>query len=234
MPEITDATITPTTDEDGAPLDDSAQREKRVTVHFNPETLNISMRNTMQRGRRRQPAQTVTESVGKLGMDLIFDTTTSGEDVRKTTHKLAKMMDPVHSLSRRRRQQTNSVPAIVIFEWGTVRFEGYLDKYRERVDFFSTDGVPLRATVSISITQQERTFEPVDMDEDQTQALQAQIGRSLDQIAGTSGNPAAARQLAQQNNIENMRFPGRDEIFVFGVSGSVGIGASAGLSVGAS
>jgi hypothetical protein len=162
MPDLkTKAVLTPKTDERGRNLTDAQKKARKVDVFFNPETLDLTLTNSIQKGNRRRPAQTVTESTAKLSMDLIFDTTMDGKDVREHTHKVAQMMDPVQTrTSRGGRSRQQNVPAIVIFEWATIKFEGYIDSYKENIDFFSSEGVPLRATINLSLTQQERTFAP--------------------------------------------------------------------------
>jgi hypothetical protein len=243
-----------------------------VDVFFNPESLDLTLTNTIQKGQRRRPAQTVTESTGKLSMVLIFDTTMNGRDVREDTHKVAQMMDPVQSSATRGGQgQERKIPSIVVFEWATVKFEGYIDSYKETIDFFSDEGVPLRATVDLSLTQQERTFAPntgADYDssgvlgqpafgeesssgvgsptavpDSDVQTMNMGAGETLTQAAQAAGDPGAARRLATQNGIENMRMPGVDEIAVadgpsrgaagIGVGFSTGGTASAGFSASA-
>ncbi len=239
MPDlVTEATLTPTTDDHGRPLNDNQQGQRRVDVHFNPESLNITVSNTVQKGTDNQPAQVVTDSVSKLAIDLIFDTTTSGADVRTTTHKIVTMMDPVQETSGSGNQsQTNKVPAVVVFEWGTTRFEGYIDSYKENIEFFSQDGIPLRATVNLSITQQERTFSPIDagepVDVDGTLTV-SQAGQSLDKNTDTEGDSEASKQVANQNGIENRRFPEKNELFISNESGRGPVSFSAGMSASAS
>ena len=82
MPELkTKAVLTPKTDNRGRDLSDAQKKDRRVDVFFNPESLEVTLTNSIQKGNRRRPAQTVTESTAKLTMDLIFDTTLDGKDV---------------------------------------------------------------------------------------------------------------------------------------------------------
>ncbi|HEX8243568.1 MAG TPA: hypothetical protein VF541_08735, partial [Longimicrobium sp.] len=110
-----------------------------VKVHFNPGTLQYTITNTMQQ-RGGGNKQFVTGSTGKLTMDLIFDTTHDGSDVRIETEKIRKMMKPENKL----------VPTIT-FEWGLYKFEGTMETYKETLDFFSPNGVPLRASLSLGM-----------------------------------------------------------------------------------
>jgi len=231
--QVTKGTLTPTTDDHGRQLPSGEQQRRRATVHFNPETLNLTLTNTMQKAPGRQPAQIVTESVAKLSMDLIFDTTDDGSDVRGTTHKIARMMDPIQEVTRRQgTRRTRKVPAIVVFEWGAINFEGYIDSYKESIDFFSSEGIPLRATVSLSLTQNERTFAPIAAAEQESEAeaqtVNSPSGQSLDQTAGTVGNSAATSRLAEQNGLENIRLPERDEIVIMDEAGRQPVAFSSG------
>ncbi len=260
----THAVLIPKTDARGRDLNQAQQNKRQVDVFFNPETLDLTLTNTIQKGRRRRQAQTVTESTAKLSMDLIFDTTMNGKDVRGDTHKVVQMMDPVQTRTNRDgRSRERKIPSIVIFEWATIKFEGYIDSYKETIDFFSSEGIPLRATVSLSLTQQEHTFAPntevkydqsgvlkqpsfangtqgVGGEDTQTPDSEEQTKKmsnkeTVTEAAQAAGDPAAARRLAAQNGIENIRMPGVDEIVVAdGLSRSAagfGAGFSAGISI---
>lgn len=240
----TEATITPLTDVAGAELSADDQRQQAVTVQFNPETLDLSMSNEIKKGEDDQPAQVVANTTASLAMELVFDTTTSGDDVRGRTHAIARMMDPRLAGDG---DTENLVPSIVRFEWGTVRFEGYIDSYSESIEMFSYEGVPLRSTVSLSLTQQERSLEPntnVDYDNDTggdfaagDDAQEAPMGddTSVTDVAGNAGDPGAARGLGALNGIENLRLPEVDGLLVMDVQAgaAAGFGASAGFSAGA-
>jgi len=224
------AIFMPKTDENGRVLSDSRQRSNKLTVHFNPETLDITFTNSVRQGRRNQPAQvSVTETTAKLSMELIFDTTLNGIDVRVETNKLGRMMDPAQQRPRQN-NRSNQIPSIVIFQWGTIWFEGYIDSYRERLDFFSAEGVPLRAAVTLSLTQQQRDFAPNTNvsynntvggsgDPLSSNAPINRVGsnRSItDAVSGrnsaAAGNSAVARSVAAANGIENMRLPEVNEL----------------------
>jgi hypothetical protein len=213
------AIFMPKTDENGRVLSNQQQREYRIQVHFNPESLDITFTNSVEKGRRNQPAQvSVTETTAKLSMELVFDTTLNGIDVRTETNKLACLMDPSQHTPRRN-NNSRKIPSIVIFQWGTIWFEGYIDSYREKIDFFSSEGVPLRATVSLSMTQQQRDFKPNTSvtfnnnvtggdvsPHNNTPVFRIGSDKSVTDVV-QAGNSAAARNVAAANGIENMRLP---------------------------
>ncbi len=219
MPEPSRAVFIAKTDQDGREIPESERTE--IEVHFNPETLDITFTNTVQKGNRNLPAQVVNEATAKLNMELVFDTTLDGTDVRIKTNEIARMMDPAQQTPRRRNANAVKVPSIVIFRWGTILFEGYIDTYRERVELFSQEGVPLRAAVTISLSQQQRSFSPAERSGNRLpgqQNLNQALGsndpiRSLGQndnltdIARLAGDSNAGRSLARANGIENLRLP---------------------------
>jgi len=220
----TTAIFMPKTDENGKVLSGQQQRENKVQVHFNPESLDITFTNSVEKGRKNQPAQVSgTETTAQLSMELVFDTTLNGIDVRIETNKLARLMDPAQQTPRRNKN-SRKIPSIVIFQWGTIWFEGYINSYREMIDFFSSEGVPLRATVTLSMTQQQRDFEPntsVQFNNNVTggdvsphhNTPVTRIGSNKSVAdAVKAGNSATARNLATVNGIENMRLPEVNEL----------------------
>lgn len=220
----TTAIFMPKTDENGRVLSNDEQRKNKVRVHFNPEALEITFTNSIEKGRRNQPAQvSVTETMAKISMELVFDTTLNGIDVRTETNKLARLMDPSQQTPSRN-NHSRKIPSIVIFQWGTIWFEGYIDSYREKIDFFSSEGVPLRATVTLSMTQQQRDFEPntgvtfnnnvagKDISPDNNTPI-SRIGSNKSVTDAVKAvNSAAARNVAAANGIENMRLPEVSEL----------------------
>jgi hypothetical protein len=248
------AALTAKTDQSGREIPVAARQP--LEVDFNPETLKVSITNAMQanRGRRKkEPPQFVTESTAKLAVELVFDTTTYGFDVRAITSQVAQMMKPKGTAQQQ--QKKKGIPAIVIFEWGTFLFEGYIESFNETLDFFAAEGVPLRSSVSLSITEQDDPFRApggdgfsdVGLLDDvlPTAAPPVPLGgdRSVDDLALESGDPAAAGRIAAANGIENRRFPevaslalpesGGRAPAVFASAGG-GVGASADLGAGAS
>ena len=79
------ATLTAISDLQGRPIPREASAAP-VKVHFNPEKLELTITNAMEQNRnrrRREPPQLVTESTAKLAVELLFDTTDTGSDVRE-------------------------------------------------------------------------------------------------------------------------------------------------------
>jgi hypothetical protein len=148
-------------------------------------------------------------------MDLIFDTTHNGQDVRIDTEKIVKLMKPD--------EQNNNAPSVVLFDWGTFKFKGMVESYKETIDFFSPTGVPLRASINLTLAQQDKVFDS-NRDPDgapppePVEAFTPQ-GDSVTDVASRGGNPGATRALAAANSLESIRFP----------SGAVSVSASVSL-----
>jgi hypothetical protein len=211
----------------------------RVDVHFNPASLQYQITNQLEQGSGGSKKQYVSQSSGKLTMDLVFDTTGTGEDVRGHTGKLARMMEPQPEGRNRR------VPAIVEFVWGTYRFQGMVESYKETFDFFAPSGVPLRAGVNLTLSSQEKVFE-------ETAAAAPPAGQepvltpgaAPSDVASAAGNPRAAQAIAAANGEESLRFSASASLAVGGsvelrgpvafASGGAGLslGAGAGIGIG--
>ena len=173
-------------------------------------------------------------------MDLIFDTTDTGDNVRLYTQKVAKLMDPAAG--------ENNAPPVFQFEWGLYTFTGLLDSYKETIDFFASDGVPLRAAVNITMSSQTDVFNEVDP----SQAKRASVVAtpkfdSVTKAATQGGDPGASRALASTNALESLRFTAGVALTVdasvqlkppvafataSSAGGGMGIGGGAGLSLG--
>jgi hypothetical protein len=218
----------------------------RIEVHFNPESLQYTITNNLKnQGSGNSTKQYVSDSTGKLTLDLIFDNTGSGEDIRLKTVQIAKLMEPAGSGSEK-------APPVVNFEWGLYRFSGMVESYRETIDYFSANGVPLRASVNLTLSSQDKVFEGGSNAKNAGTAGSAGLpstaipatppagGKGTLDLAIKAGNPGAAKNIASSNGIENMRFPQSASleldasVSLQGPSGfaSAGIGLGAGGGIG--
>jgi Contractile injection system tube protein len=220
------------------------QEGEPITVHFNPVSLQYTVTNTLkEEGKGNKKKQTVSQSTGKLTMDLIFDTTDSGENVRDLTKKIAAFMAPL---------KDKSLP-IVVFEWSALKFQGMAESYKETIDFFSADGVPLRASVNLTLAQQDQVFESTSPSSGasadhrpgpQFDAVEVpgSSGQDATSLASQSGNERAGRALAAANGLESMRFTAGASLTVEAsvklgppvafATGGASLGAGAGIGVG--
>ncbi len=172
----------------------------------------------------------------------MFDTTDSGDDVMQTTKKLQAFVAP--PLNQQNHQQIP--PPVVLFEWGRVKFMGIAESYKETIDFFSANGVPLRASVNLTLSRQDQVFDdapgsaPQDagpMDDDLALDTPA---TSASDVANAGESPEAARAVAAANGQENLRFGNGSPLTVSAsitlkppaafASAGIGIGAGGGLA----
>jgi hypothetical protein len=102
-------------------------------------------------------------------------------------------------------------PSVVLFEWGSFKFQGLVESYKETIDFFAPTGVPLRASINLTLASQDKVFESLSQGSDKkfeplVQNL-ATSSESLTDVATQAGNPNAARAIATSNGLESIRFP---------------------------
>jgi hypothetical protein len=229
--------------------------QKPFSVHFNPVSLQYTVSNTLkEEGSGKTKKQYVTQGTGKLTMELIFDTTADGGDVRVGTNSragtsdIAALMQPDPKSSGSKKQ----VPTIVLFEWGVYGFQGMIEQYKETLDFFAAGGVPLRATVSITLAEQDKLFDKKSDGAATGGSLAPDAvdvpngtGRNSSSVADQAGNPDAARAVGALNGQASLRFSAGAALTVTGsvslsppaafASGgaAIGLGADAGIGIGA-
>lgn len=208
-----------------------------VLVQFNPTSLSYSVQNTLEKkGRDANAKQFVAQSTAKLEFDLVFDSTHDGGDVRGETDRIKQFLNPGDKHTNK-----DQAPALVGFRWGTFLFKGILESFKENLDFFSAEGVPLRSTLKIGLSSQDPKDVFANLPAGHPDAAAAAGGgvslaalgqRGTSGMAAQGGNAAAGRALAASNGFESMRNPGAGMAAV--ASGGVQLKAAAGFSAGAS
>ena len=190
---------------------------KTVTAQFNPATLKLTFANENKGG--DQPGGSSKQFVGsgssKMSVELLFDTTADGSDVRKKTEQVAYFIQakPQQDDPKKKR-----VPPGLSFEWGSFIFRGIVDSMEETIDYFSEEGVPLRATITFAMSRQEIEFlfgkpgqasgaggsAPGAAPTAGTQPLQAaRPGDSMQSMTGRLGLSADWKGIASANNIDD-------------------------------
>ncbi len=207
---------------------------KPVEVQFNPATLKVTYSNQKAGGDQPSgsPVQFVGKGTTKLTLELVFDTTVVEQqgpggvpnDVRLKTQEIFNFMKPSPGTGKNKKQ---FIPPGVRFHWGSFLFDGVIDSMDENLEFFSNSGVPLRATVSLSMSQQELQFqtEAAKAEAPGTSPFEeAQAGDSVQKMANKNGN-SDWKPVALANGIENPRLlaPGTlVNLSATGVSASLG------------
>jgi hypothetical protein len=104
---------------------------------------------------KERPLEFQENKPASMSMDLHFDTTHNGSDVReKWVHKLLALTNPsnapcsgeVSSLEKER-------PPKVTFSWGNFQMVGVIEQLTVNYVMFSAEGQPLRATVQVKMKE---------------------------------------------------------------------------------
>ena len=211
-------------------LKDIKQDGKKVTVQFNPENLKVSFANQIatQSGTGDQSSGTPSKQfVGagttKLSIQLWFDITAplqenmlpedektaraQVDDVRKLTQEVAYFITPKSD-----EQDPNKfLPPGVSFVWGSFQFDGIMESLEESLEFFSSEGKPLRASVTVSLSQQKITkFKFAEPKNGASQVgtkpmTQVPTGSTLQELATNVGKADNWQRIAEANGIDNPR-----------------------------
>jgi hypothetical protein len=200
--------------------------KQHIEVQFNPATLRLTLSNNLKAdskggGKNSPAAQFTGKGESSLSIELLFDTTVKWEigngsnnahtveansDVRKLTQRIAKQyMDPQNPDPKRPK-----APRRCRLQWGSFQFTGMISSYSETLDFFAPEGIPLRATLALTLKEDRYQF---DMDEKASAAVRDMpkftpggTGVSAAQASQAAGNnPRDWRALANANNLENPR-----------------------------
>lgn len=239
---------------------------KKAIVQFNPETLKVGFANQIAQANnssgntgaagasggggsdQSQPAsrQFVGAGTTKLSLQLWFDVNAplpSGKegtiDVRELTKDVAYFITPQKS----EEDPNKFIPPILRFSWGSFHFDGMVDSLEESLEFFSDEGVPLRASMNLSMSQQKiDAFVGKQNDKNApppgtgaapgTRPLaQATAGISLQALADVQGGVGDWQTVASLNGIENPRLLRPGQLIDLNVRASAGVRASASVGV---
>ena len=223
-----------------ARMKQTSDRSHWTKLQFNPETLKVSFTNQLQtppatggsgtgspgatQGKRDTSGTPAQQFVGagttKLALTVYFDVTVpspDGEqavsDVRELTQKVAYFITP-------KAEGTQFIPPAVCFVWGSFQFAGLMDSLEESLEFFSDDGRPLRASLSISLSQQRITAmpplpvgAPTGTAAPGTRPLaEAPAGSTVQGLAAATGRADDWQAIASANGIENPRMLGPGQL----------------------
>jgi hypothetical protein len=225
---------------------------QQVEVQFNPESLKVTFANQLVQPAGGDQAagnagrQFVGAGTTKLAVQLWFDVTAMEEnpvdDVGRLTQKVVFFMTPQKSDE----DPKKLAPPGVRFQWGSFLFDGMVEAMEESLEFFSPDGKPLRASISLTLSQQkilEVKFEgdgKVPKQPGHAPLKAAKQGDSLQNMAKKNGKDDW-QSIAVANGVEDpLRMapgqlvnlnPGNIAGGAFGVSvgGSLGVSVSASL-----
>ena len=186
----------------------SGELSEEFTVQFNPTEFTrqkgVQIAEIGVYGLDSPILQFIRGQNEKLTLELFFDTTASGMDsnaVSVTTktnkfYQLVKIQPETHA------------PPRIEFIWGGTPFKAIVESVQQRFTLFNPDGVPLRATLSLTLreykTLDDQIPSPKRESADHSKQRVVQRGDTLSKIAALEyGDPAQWRPIADAN-------PGQD------------------------
>ena len=189
-------------------------------VLFNPTeyTFEDSSKWQDQEGNRRRPELQYTGGERKrLSMELFYDTYEEKEDVRLYTGKLQQLLVVTTDNGNNGKR-----PPVVELSWGQAQsnvgfpFKCVLESLKQQFTLFTSDGMPVRAKVSVSFKEYELPKEEQQREPRRSsypaRTYTVREGDSLSGVAAYVWNDSAKwRLLAEANEISNPRTlePGR-------------------------
>ena len=184
-----------------------------LPCQFNPQSFSVS-RSVSWHGRhtpfKNSPEMNYRGShPAKCEMDLFFDTSDTGLDVRAYTNQLLLMTmkgsgGPLTTLPA-------STPPRIQFAWGKFElFTSVITELNITFVLFLGDGTPVRARVHLGLTQHDEydNLKPPQNPTSRTDPRKTrivQMGERLDNIANEEyGHPSYWRVLAEANNLDHV------------------------------
>ena len=217
-------------------LDDKLQElpgGQDVTVQFNPDSLKLAFANQIQNNNPSSGGgsggnasadqangtsgrQFVGAGTTKLAVTLWFDANAGADgervdDVRRLTQKVIFFITPKKS----KQDPTKFLPPGLRFSWGSFVFDGLVDSIEETIEFFSSEGKPLRASVALGLSQQTILLSSFSGSGRQggrggrpagtSPLAAAPAGSTLQGLAAQAGAGADWQSIATANGIDNPR-----------------------------
>jgi hypothetical protein len=193
---------------------------KFVECLFNPKELNIEKSNNFAEvnipGLSSPMYQFVRGNARSVTLDLFFDTYEKGtdekeKDVRDYTNLITGWED--ESKPKKGLMDIDSdlhAPPICKFIWGKFSFQCIIEKVSKKFTMFLPSGIPVRATLSVTLKEyrdvETQVREMNKQSSDLTKSWVVTQGDSLWSIAAKEyGSPGDWRLIAKKNNIENPR-----------------------------
>lgn len=176
---------------------------KEIPLQFNPATYSVEENNAFSEKKLMGLKGVVNQFTGSkksdLTLELMFDSTSTGRDVRSLIEPLYQIVNIDNTLH---------APAPCSFVWGTFSFDGVVSSFKKEFTFFFSHGTPARVKVSI-------TLKPYTKVKEQAQSLDLQssdISKKRVLVEGDTifdmafreyKNSAMWRDIAEKNEIDN-------------------------------
>lgn len=199
-----------------------------VPCLFNPKELSVEKSN--QFGEVNVPGlpspifQFVRGNARSVTMDLFFDTYEEKIDVRVFTDRITgwdagSMFSKLPGVAKGLMDIDSDLhaPPVCLFIWGAFIFQCIIERVSKRFTMFLPEGIPVRATLSVTLKEYREVEVQVKeislQSADLTKRWVVTQGDSLWSIAAKEyGNPSDWRLIADENNIDNPRIltPGEE------------------------
>jgi hypothetical protein len=188
----------------------------KLKVQFNPTEYTVTKANQIAEvpipGLDSPILQFIRGQSETIALDLFFDSTEDGTTVgaKPVTERTDKFYDLI------KMEAKTHAPPILLFSWGGKDFPGkdrpqftcIVESVRQRYTLFDPAGVPLRATLSVTLKEyrtlggQQNAINP--MTSDHTKAHVTREGETLAQVAWDEyEDPSAWRQIADANGLDD-------------------------------
>jgi nucleoid-associated protein YgaU len=188
-------------------------------VLFNPTQYNLdrsnSFKSTAMPGLGSPLIQFANGEATTLTMDLFLDDYTDpagpGRGTGEPAAKKQSVIRRIKAISALLDIDSSlHAPPPVRFTWGPLRFTAVLEKVSRKVTLFHPNGVPARATLSVTFreyrTLAEQLAEPRRESSDKTKRRQVTASESIWLIAGREyGDARAWRAIAEASDVDNPR-----------------------------
>jgi hypothetical protein len=181
----------------------------KVVCQFNPKDFSITkavkwVYRTVD-GKNSGDPEFAGGKAQDLNVDLVFDSTDTGSDVRTKYSELLKMAE-IDSTKLNQTTQKGEPPQCK-FQWGSfLSFTGVITTVSQNFTLFKGDGTPLRARVKVTFSE---TATPTAGQNPTTRTESRKVwivreGESLQWIAYQEyGSPAEWRYIAETNGLDD-------------------------------
>jgi hypothetical protein len=185
-------------------------------VQYNPEKFQVDRATTWHEASeqgKKSGLEYQKTAPAMLSMELIFDTSIEGSDVRTTwINRMVDTLDPHVTITMEQGAgqgvpEAKVRPPKVTFSWGNFTMEGVIESLTTSYILFSETGTPIRAKVSVKMKEFLHTRQiPMggsmsSYSLPRVQVVQVQQGQTLSMLAGAFGT--SAQMLADMNGISN-------------------------------
>jgi hypothetical protein len=182
-----------------------------VECQFNPESISMSKNNRyscrLDIGDSTPEVDFSGGESGSMSLELVFDSTDTGDDVRELYSNLIT----IALIKPSGNKDGKGEPRQVVVQWGSfMSYVAVIQSISQNFTFFAEDGTPLRANVSVSLKEIVDDSDTTLAGTNPTSRTEArrtwvvEKGQRIEWIAyNVFGMTSAWRHLADTNNLLN-------------------------------